>query len=80
MSNGLSELPGALAAYATGVAAAVGRGAFYAAVFLVVYLGMGLSPLGMGLVLVLLCVALPAIGVAIVLEVPPRLKARFGSP
>ena len=79
MSNGLSEVPAALAAYATGIAAAVGRGAFYALAFLLVYLFLGLSPLGTGVVLVVLSIALPAIGVAVVLEVPPRLKAKFGS-
>jgi hypothetical protein len=78
MSNGLSEVPSAVAAYARGVGAAVGRGAFYAFVFLVVLLVVGLAPVGMGVVLLLLAVVLPAIGVAVALELPRVVRERFG--
>jgi hypothetical protein len=78
MSNGLSEVPDALAAYAAGVGAAVGRGAFYALVFLLVLLVIGLAPVGLGVVLLVLAVVLPAVGVAVVLELPRVVRERFG--
>ncbi|MUV57582.1 hypothetical protein [Halogeometricum sp. CBA1124] len=78
MSNGLSEVPDAIAAYAAGVGAAVGRGGFYTLVFLLVLLVVGLAPVGLGVVLLVLAVVLPAIGVAVALELPRVVRERFG--
>ncbi|SFR59003.1 hypothetical protein [Halogeometricum limi] len=78
MEPGLSDVPDALAAYAVGVGRALGRGAFYTAVFLVVFFGIGFAPVGMGVVLVLLAVVLPAVGAAVALELPRVLRERFG--
>ena len=79
MSNGLSEVPGAIAAYARGIGGALGRGGFYVLVFLLVFLGVGLAPVGLGVVLVLLGIVVPAVGVAAAIEVPRLLRERLGS-
>ncbi|WP_241432309.1 hypothetical protein [Halogeometricum borinquense] len=79
MDNGLRELPDAIAAYARGIEGAIGRGAFYTLVFLLVVAGIGFAPIGLGILLVLMAVVLPAIGVAVALELPSVVRDRFGS-
>ncbi|MBB6644782.1 hypothetical protein [Halobellus ruber] len=75
---GVRESPGALVDYAAGVADVLAHGGVAVAI---VGLLLGLllvTPVGGGIVLVLVAVVLPAVAVGLWLEVPARLREQLG--
>ncbi|MGQ4555123.1 hypothetical protein [Halobellus sp. GM3] len=75
---GLREVPGALADYASGVGDVAARGLVVVAVPLVLVALLALLVVGGGVALVAVAVVAPAVAAAVALEVPSRLRARFG--
>jgi len=75
---GLGEIPGALADYAAGVGDVVARGLVVVAVPVLLLALLAVVVVGGGIAVVFLAVVGPAVAAAIWLEVPSRLRGRFG--
>jgi hypothetical protein len=74
-SERLAEVPTAAADAATGIGAVVGNNLARAAVFVLLFLGVGFFPLGTGLLIVLFAVLSPALVAALALVVPPKVRS-----
>jgi hypothetical protein len=75
---GLREFPGALADYAAGVADVLARGSVVIVIVAALLGLLAAAVVGSGVLLVLVAVLIPAIAVGLWLELPSRLRSRFG--